>query len=287
MVEVPERRPTALRCGGRRILFDRPRIMGILNITPDSFSDGGRYADLGGAVSRAREMVEQGADLIDIGGESTRPGAVPVDPDEECRRIIPVIEKLAADGAVPLSVDTRHPQVMQAAIQAGATLINDIEALGSQSAVDCALTHDVAVCLMHMRGQPSTMQQEPCYQQGVEREVGGFLKERAQQLERLGIDRERILIDPGFGFGKNREHNLALMRYLPELVRSGYAVLVGLSRKSLLVDQPWLIDPGQRLGGSLAAVFWAIQAGVQLVRVHDVAETRQVIDLYQYLSQEQ
>ncbi|MDA8416927.1 MAG: dihydropteroate synthase [Betaproteobacteria bacterium] len=283
MPEVTDEKPVVLRCGANRISFDRPRIMGILNVTPDSFSDGGRYADIPGAVSRAREMVEQGADLIDVGGESTRPGASPVDPEEECRRILPVIERLVSDGSVPISVDTRHPQVMRAAIQAGATLINDIEALGSDAAMDCALSHDVAVCLMHMHGQPATMQQLTHYPQGVEYEVGKFLVERARHLEHLGVDRERLLIDPGFGFAKNRHQNIELMNFLPELTRYGYAVLVGLSRKSLLVEQPWSTPPSERLGASVAAMMWAIQAGVKIVRVHDVAESRQAIDLYQRL----
>lgn len=275
-----------LCCGTRVLSFERPRIMGILNVTPDSFSDGGRYAHAAGAVMRAREMIEQGVDIIDVGGESTRPGAIPVSPDEECRRILPVIEKLASDGAVPISVDTRNPAVMRAAVAAGAVLVNDIEALNHEASLDCILTHDVAVCLMHMQGQPGHMQAYPHYPSGVEREVTDFLVERASRLEQLGVARERILIDPGFGFGKTREQNLVLLRHLNDLVKRGYSVLVGLSRKSMLVEGGLAVPATQRLGGSLAALLWAIQAGVRVVRVHDVMETKQAIDLWRQLAKE-
>ncbi len=253
--------------------------MGILNVTPDSFSDGGTHLDASAAIACGQAMAAQGADLIDVGGESTRPGAPEVTLAEELRRVIPVIEGLVDTLRVPVSIDTRHPQVMQAAIRAGATLINDIEALQAPGALECALEHEVGICLMHMQGQPLTMQQSPHYPLGVVSEVRDFLAARVARLERYGVGRQRIMIDPGFGFGKTRAHNLTLLQQLPRLVDLGYPVLVGLSRKSMLVGQPG-VPPRERLGASLAAACWAIQAGAHILRVHDVAETRQAVDLW-------
>ncbi len=275
----------AVRCGSRVMSCERPLIMGILNVTPDSFSDGGRYGDTASALTRAQEMVAEGADLIDVGGESTRPGASPVPIQEECRRIIPVIERLASDLDRPISVDTRHAEVMQKAVAAGATLVNDIEALTDPASLDCLLNHDVAVCLMHMQGEPESMQREPYYAGDVVQEVRHFLVGRARWLERQGVGRDRILIDPGFGFGKTRDHNLALLAHLDALVDSGYALLAGLSRKSMLVDQPGTVAPMHRTGGSLAAMLWAVQAGASMVRVHDVAESRQALDIWTRLKE--
>ncbi|WP_297500079.1 dihydropteroate synthase [Ferrovum sp.] len=274
----PEPLP-AVHCGEFVLSLARPRLMGILNVTPDSFSDGGTHLDASAAIARGQAMAAQGADLIDVGGESTRPGAPEVTLAEELRRVIPVIEGLVDTLRVPVSIDTRHPQVMQAAIRAGATLINDIEALQAPGALECALEHEVGICLMHMQGQPLTMQQSPHYPLGVVSEVRDFLAARVARLERYGVGRQRIMIDPGFGFGKTRAHNLTLLQQLPRLVDLGYPVLVGLSRKSMLVGQPG-VPPRERLGASLAAACWAIQAGAHILRVHDVAETRQAVDLW-------
>ncbi len=269
----------AVHCGEFVLSLAQPRIMGILNVTPDSFSDGGMHRDALAAITCGQALVAQGADLIDVGGESTRPGAPEVELAEELRRVIPVIEGLVDTLKVPVSIDTRHPQVMQAAIRAGATLINDIEALQAPGALDCVLEHEVGICLMHMQGHPLTMQQLPHYPLGVVTEVCHFLAERVALLEQYGVERARILIDPGFGFGKTRAHNLTLLQQLPVLVDLGYPVLVGLSRKSMLVGQP-SISPRERLGASLAAACWAIQAGAHILRVHDVAATRQAVDLW-------
>ncbi len=261
-----------LDCGGRRLVLDRPRVMGILNVTPDSFSDGGRYLDLGAAVERAWRMVEEGADIIDVGGESTRPGAAPVPLEEELRRVVPVIEAVASKLPVPVSVDTSKPEVMRAAVAAGAGLVNDVRALRAPGALEAAAELGVPVCLMHMQGEPRTMQRAPVYRDVVA-EVRAFLLERVAACEAAGIPRERILIDPGFGFGKTLEHNLALMRRLDAFVETGLPVLVGVSRKSmigaLLGDAP----VERRLHGSVAAAVVAACKGAAIVRVHDVAAT--------------
>jgi dihydropteroate synthase len=244
--------------------------MGILNVTPDSFSDGGEFAAREAAVGHARRMVAEGADLIDVGGESTRPGAAAVDEADELARVIPVIDELAREGAL-VSVDTMKPAVMRAAVAAGAAMINDVNALRLPGALEAAATTDAAVCLMHMQGEPRTMQDAPAYGD-VATEVRDFLVERAQACEALGIARGRIVLDPGFGFGKTLAHNLALLRALPGLVDTGYPVLAGLSRKSSLgaiTGRP----PGERLAASLAAALAAGARGASIVRVHDVRET--------------
>jgi dihydropteroate synthase len=260
-----------LHCGRHRLALDRPVVMGILNVTPDSFSDGGRFASLPAAIDRAQQMAAEGASIIDVGGESTRPGALEVDAAEELRRVIPVIERLAATLGLPVSVDTRKAEVMRVAIQAGASMVNDVSALAGPSALDCVAGSDVGVCLMHMQGEPRTMQQSPDYADVVA-EVRDFLRARVARCIAAGIAPARIVVDPGFGFGKTLEHNLALLRGLPQIAADGVPVLVGLSRKRMigeLTGQP----EGDRLAGSLALATLAAQNGARIVRAHDVGAT--------------
>lgn len=244
--------------------------MGIVNVTPDSFSDGGRYFNPSHALDHARRLVADGADIIDVGGESTRPGASPVGEAEELDRVLPVVETLANDGVL-VSVDTMKPTVMRPAIVAGAVMINDVRALQEPGAMEAIAASDVAVCLMHMQGAPRTMQAEPYYDDVV-REVRDFLVSRAQACEAAGIAHDRIAVDPGFGFGKNVKHNLDLLRGLPTLVAAGYPVLAGLSRKST-IGRLTGREAGDRLAGSLAAALAAVARGAAIVRVHDVRET--------------
>jgi dihydropteroate synthase len=250
--------------------------MGVLNVTPDSFSDGGRFLDRAAALDHAQRMIADGADIIDVGGESTRPGASPTLEPLELERIVPLIEKLAA-AAVPISADTRKPAVMRAAIAAGASMINDVNALRAPGALEAiaGAAQPVAVCLVHMLGEPATMQQEAAYADVVA-EVKAFLAGRARACEAAGIEGERIVVDPGFGFGKTVAHNLALLRALPEIVALGYPVLAGLSRKSTigaLIGRERGRETGERLAGSLAAALAAVARGAAIVRVHDVRET--------------
>jgi len=262
---------TVLNCGGRRLDLSRPRVMGVLNITPDSFSDGGLTQTVGVALYRAEAMVAAGAAVIDVGGESTRPGAALVDAQEEIRRVAPVIEAIASRFPLPVSVDTSKPQVMRAAADAGAGLINDVRALRLPGAIEAAASLGLPVCLMHMKGEPPTMQQAPVYADVVA-EVIGFLRSRVGACEAAGIPRERLLLDPGFGFGKTLTHNLALLAGLGDLVALGLPVLVGLSRKSMIgaiTGRP----VEERMAGSLAAAVLAAERGAVLVRAHDVAET--------------
>lgn len=245
--------------------------MGILNVTPDSFSDGGRYAEPEAALARARQMVEEGAAIIDVGGESTRPGAQPVPAAEECRRTIPVIERLVRELRVPVSVDTSKPEVIAAATAAGAAMVNDVRALRVPGALEAALAADCAVCLMHMRGEPPEMQEDPRYDDVVE-DVCAFLEGRADSCVDAGIPPDHILIDPGFGFGKTLAHNLALLRHLPEFLDLGYPLLVGLSRKSSIARLTGGQDSA-RLAGSLAAATLAAWMGASVVRAHDVGAT--------------
>ncbi len=261
-----------LMCAGTALDLSSTRVMGILNVTPDSFADGGLHYPRRAALARAREMVDAGVDIIDVGGESTRPGAQPVPVDEELERVIPVIEEIVTRLHVPVSVDTSKSEVMQAALDAGASMINDVKALRAPGALQVAAGTGACVCLMHMQGEPRTMQQAPVYGDVVA-EIKGFLAERIEACVQARIPRERLVIDPGFGFGKTLEHNLLLLRRLHEQTELGLPVLVGLSRKSmigrLLDDAP----ADQRLWGSLAAATLASWLGAAIVRVHDVRAT--------------
>jgi dihydropteroate synthase len=254
--------------------------MGILNVTPDSFYDGGLFSSVEQAVRHARRMVDEGAHLIDVGGESTRPGATPVDADEEIRRVVPVIRALAdADIPVPVSIDTSKPEVMKAAVAAGAGLINDVRALRVPGALDAAAEMGVPVCLMHMQGQPQTMQARPSYKDVVS-EVVEFLRRRVDEAVAAGIPRSRLLIDPGFGFGKTVEHNLVLLRRLSDLRSLGLPILVGLSRKSMigaLLGTP----PADRLADSVALALMALREGASMVRVHDIRPTCDALRLFE------
>jgi dihydropteroate synthase len=245
--------------------------MGVLNVTPDSFSDGGQFNAPDRAIGRALEMVAEGAAIIDVGGESTRPGAEPVSVDEELRRVIPVIEGIRAKTSVIISIDTLKPEVMRAAAQGGAGLINDVRALQNPGTLEAAVASECAVCLMHMQGEPRTMQLSPTYSDVVS-EVKAFLLERVQACRSAGIAADRLVIDPGFGFGKTVVHNLELLRRLPELVDEGIPVLAGLSRKSMIAKL--LGDPTRdRLPASVALAVIAAINGARIVRVHDVAAT--------------
>ena len=259
-----------LRCGRHALDLSRPRVMGVLNVTPDSFSDGGRFLDPARALEHARAMIADGADLIDVGGESTRPGAAPVDEATELARVLPVVEALARDGVI-VSVDTTKPAVMRAALAAGASMINDVRALGEPGALEAVAASDAAVCLMHMRGDPSTMQAAPRYAD-VAAEVAAFLRERAGACLEAGIARERIAVDPGFGFGKTLAHNLDLAARLREVVALGWPVLVGVSRKSMLGALTGRAS-GDRVAAGLAAALALVARGATIVRTHDVRET--------------
>jgi dihydropteroate synthase len=259
-----------LQCGGHRLDLTRPRVMGVVNVTPDSFSDGGRYLDPAHAIAHARQLVADGADIVDVGGESTRPGADEVSAAAECARVLPVVRALARDGAI-VSVDTSKPEVIRAAVDAGASMINDVRALRVAGALDAAAASGAAVCLMHMKGDPRTMQQAPQYADVVA-DVREFLAERIDAARAAGIPGERIAVDPGFGFGKTLEHNVAVMRGLPALAALGYPVVVGYSRKSSLGAITGR-GPHDRLAASLAAALVAIARGARIVRVHDVRET--------------
>jgi len=255
--------------------LDRPRIMGVLNVTPDSFSDGGRFLDPARAIEHGRALLAAGAEIVDIGGESTRPRAEPIAPDEEIRRIEPVVRGLAERGAL-VSIDTRHAVVMEAALAAGARIINDVGALIGAGSLAVAAKRGASVVLMHMAGDPRTMQVDPRYDDPA-LDVLDFLEARIAACESAGIPRERIAVDPGIGFGKKDPHNLALLARLTLFHGTGCAVMLGASRKSFITRLGGSGATGERLGGSLAAALWAASQGVQLLRVHDVAETRQAL----------
>jgi dihydropteroate synthase len=266
-----------LLCGKFELTLDRPLIMGIVNLTPDSFSGDGLASSSERAIAHARAQIAAGADLLDLGAESSRPGAIPTSLEDELRRLLPVLEALS-DCGLPISVDTYKPEVMRAALAAGASMINDIYALRMPGALEAVAGSDCAVCLMHMQGEPLTMQQQPAYA-NVVAEVGAFLRERVVAAEAAGVARERLVLDPGFGFGKALEHNLALLRHLPETSVDGLPVLAGLSRKSMLGAITGR-EVHDRLAGSLAAAVMALEGGARILRVHDVAATRDALAVW-------
>lgn len=251
-------------------------VMGVLNVTPDSFSDGGRFLDTDKAVEHGLKMADEGASIIDIGAESTRPGAEPVTVDEQINRVVPVIESLCKRKKIPISIDTNRSEVAQAALKAGAAIINDITALGDERMGELAAKQQVPVILMHMQGTPANMQIEPKYEDVVG-EVLQFLLERAQQAEKFGIPKERIFIDPGIGFGKTLEHNLELLRNIDKFVKTDYRVLIGTSRKSFIGKITGKEKPSDRIFGTAASVALCVTKGVSIVRVHDIAEMNDVV----------
>ncbi|MEV5118332.1 MULTISPECIES: dihydropteroate synthase [Stenotrophomonas] len=261
-----------LDCAGRILRLDRARVMGIVNVTPDSFSDGGAHDTSEAAVAHGLKLVEEGADLLDIGGESTRPGAAPVSIDEELRRVVPVIEQLAARTAVPISIDTFKPEVMRAAVAAGAGMINDIFGLRQDGALEAAADAGVPVVLMHMQGEPGHMQADPQYDDVVG-EVHGFLVQRLFAAEMAGIAKKNLVIDLGFGFGKTTAHNMTLLARSERFLELGVPMLAGLSRKRSLGELTGRQSPAERVAASVAAHLIAVQRGARIVRVHDVAAT--------------
>ena len=269
---------TVLDCGGRPLDLSAPAVMGILNVTPDSFSDGGVFLSRETAVAHALLMAQEGADIIDIGGESTRPGAAPVSVQEEIDRVIPVIEALRGRVSLPISIDTSKPEVMRAAVMAGAGFINDVRALRDEGALEAAAELRVPVCLMHMQGEPRTMQDSPRYQDVVA-EVAAFLRARMQAAQAAGIPPERLVIDPGFGFGKSLAHNLELLHDLRKLKSLGAVILAGLSRKSM-IGKVLGLPVEQRLHASVALAVIAVQNGARIVRVHDVGPTVEALRMW-------
>ncbi len=273
-----------LDCNGRILVLDRPRVMGIVNVTPDSFSDGGEHASVDAAVAHALRLAEEGADILDIGGESTRPGADDVSLEEELRRVIPVIERLAKETTLPISIDTAKPEVMRAAVAAGAGLINDVYALRRDGALDAAAALGVPVVLMHMQGEPRSMQAAPDYDDVVA-EVHRFLAERIFSAEMSGIQKKKIVVDPGFGFGKTTAHNLALLARLDRFADLCVPVLAGLSRKRTIGELTGRSDAQDRIYGSVAAHVIAAQRGARILRVHDVAATVDALKVWQAVSE--
>ncbi|ARU30704.1 dihydropteroate synthase [Sulfuriferula sp. AH1] len=265
-------------CGDMRLDLSRPRIMGIVNVTPDSFSDGGEHDTLAAAADHARKLIAEGADIIDIGGESTRPMAETVSVAEELERVIPLVEILRGCGAI-ISVDTRKPEVMHAAIQAGAHMINDVQALQAEGALSIVAPAGVAVCVLHMQGEPQNMQRQANYNDVTET-VYEFLQQRIDALLAAGVARERIIIDPGFGFGKQLQHNLQLLKHLAVFTGLNYPILVGMSRKSMLGALTGRAV-GEREAAGLAAHLYAVNQGANIIRVHDVAACRDALTVWQ------
>ncbi len=263
------------RCGRFALSLERPLVMGIVNVTPDSFSDGGEYAGHAAATAHGERLRAEGAGILDVGGESTRPGAAPVTSGEELERVLPVVERLS-EGSVPVSVDTRRPEVAAACLAAGASVVNDVSGFRDPAMVEVVAASECGVVVMHMQGEPSSMQLAPHYDDVVV-EVAGFLAGQAEVLEEAGVARERIVVDPGIGFGKTLEHNIALLRAVPRLVAMGYPVLVGASRKRFIGDISGEPDPRARVGGSIAAALFVARAGASVVRVHDVGATVQAL----------
>jgi dihydropteroate synthase len=267
-----------LHCGKFKLDLSHPKVMGIVNVTSDSFSDGGKYLAREAALAHARRLIEDGADILDIGGESTRPGAAPVSEQEELDRVLPVIEGLC-DISIPISIDTYKPGVMRAAIAAGASIVNDVNALLAEGALHAVSNSSAAVCFMHKQGVPQNMQHQPHYHDVIT-EVSTFLFERITAAEKSGIVKERLIIDPGFGFGKTLEHNLALLKNIQAFTLLGVPVLVGMSRKSMLGTITGR-EMGERVVASVVAALIAVQRGASIVRVHDVRETVDALRVWQ------
>lgn len=264
------------RCGRFALPLDRVYVMGILNVTPDSFSDGGSHLGVDAALEDGRRLRAAGADIVDIGGESTRPGSDAVSVEEELARVVPAVRALVPALDVPLSVDTRRPEVAAASVAAGASIVNDVSGFRDPSMVEVAATTDAGLVVMHMLGEPKTMQQEPRYDDVVA-EVCAYLADQAHMLEGAGVARDRIALDPGLGFGKTTEHNLELLRRLDELVALGYPVLIGASRKRFIGEITGVDAPAERLQGSVAVAGWSALLGADVVRVHDVGPTREAL----------
>ncbi len=276
--EIVSSNSRVLDCGGRKIDLGSPAIMGVINVTPDSFSDGGKYFSTASAVEHGVRLVEEGADILDIGGESTRPGSKNPGVEEELDRVLPVVQDLANRVGVPLSVDTSTPEVMRECVSSGAGLINDVRALQNPGALEAAADCDVPVCLMHMRGEPETMQIAPDYND-VTAQVHGFLVSRVARARAAGIKADKIIVDPGFGFGKTLEHNLTLLRRLREFADIGFALLAGLSRKSM-ITQILGYPTDDRVASSISLALFAMNKGASILRVHDVRATREAISVW-------
>lgn len=256
--------------------FNKPMIMGILNVTPDSFSDGGLYNSIDKAFIQAQKMIKDGADIIDIGGESTRPNAQEISEAEELDRVIPIIEKLAKENDIKISIDTSKANVMKSAVKAGANMINDVYALQKKNALKTVAELGINVCLMHMQGSPKNMQNNPFYNDVI-KDVMDFLKRRVADCIAHGIDKNKIIIDPGFGFGKTYQHNLELLRNLAKFKELNLPILVGLSRKSMFKDMLGIIKPQKRITSSVVAAMLAFKKGANIVRVHDVKQTKEAL----------
>ena len=269
-----------LDCNGRPLVLDRPRVMGIVNVTPDSFSDGGAHDEADAAFAHAMTLLEQGADILDVGGESTRPGAAEVDAAEELRRVLPLVERLARETSVPISIDTSKPEVMRATVDAGAGMINDVYALRREGAMEAAAAAGVPVVLMHMLGEPRSMQDAPRYDDVVA-EVQRFLAERIFAAEMAGIPKRNLVADPGFGFGKDTGHNIELLARMERLAELGVPLLAGLSRKRSIGELTGRDAPLDRVHGSVAAHLLAVQRGARIVRVHDVGATVDALKVWQ------
>jgi len=274
--------PRVWRCGRFGLTLDRTLVMGILNVTPDSFSDGGRFDDPAAAVAHAERLISEGTAILDVGGESTRPGAEPVPVAAELSRVRPVVLRYGTED-VPVSVDTRHPEVAKACVAAGASIINDVSGFRDRAMIDVAVACDAGVIVMHMLGDPQTMQDRPHYDDVII-EVGGYLVAQATMLEAAGVARERIAIDPGIGFGKSVEHNLELLRRLPELAELGFPLVLGVSRKRFIGAISGVDEPHERVGGSIAAALFAAEHGADILRVHDVASTVQALEIQRALA---
>jgi dihydropteroate synthase len=271
---------TVLDCAGRPLRLDRPRVVGVINMTPDSFSGDGMAGNVDAAVAQGLRMAEEGADMLDVGGESTRPGAEEISTEDELRRVLPVIEQLIARTSLPIAIDTSRPEVMRAAVAAGVGMVNDVYALRRDGAMDAVAELGVAVCLMHMQGEPRSMQDEPHYDDVVG-EVHRFLTDRLFACELAGIDRRKVMVDVGFGFGKTLQHNLALLAALDRFTSLGSGVYAGLSRKSMIGTLTGRKQPAERAAGSVAAALIAAQRGARMVRVHDVAMTLDALAVWQ------